>query len=198
MNSSDEENTAPFIRVPRVLHSSDTGKPFSECMVCNKYLLDDGTPYLIEKAVRQIREMKVREVIFEYAMCMGCAIKMNASMSVESRERINAYFQAHADFDSRREQLLEQKTLRVRPWINHCLIKKTPISRTSEYQIVAQCDGKHLVFTHLPFALSMEAIDEMSGLLSEKSLGEIDDFMGKYFTGPPEVSAILKRRLIFI
>jgi hypothetical protein len=38
----------------------------------------------------------------------------------------------------------------------------------------------------------------MTALLSEKSLGEIDDFTGKYFTGPPEVSAILKRRLILI
>jgi hypothetical protein len=186
------------VRIPKRLFSSDSGKPFSHCMVCNKYLLQEGTSYMIEKSVRQVPEMNVKETIFEYAMCVGCSVMMNESLSTESRQRIDKYFKTHVDFSERRKQLLTTKPVRLQPWISKCLLKNTPISKTREYQLVAECNGKNLVFTFMPFVLSLEAIDEITSLLSEKSLGEIDDFMGKYFSGPPEVSEILKRRIILI
>lgn len=192
------EETSDYIRIPKILHASDTKKMFDSCLVCGTYLLNDGTPYMIEKAIRQIPEMKVTEVIFEYAMCMKCAAQMNASLSEESRERINHYFASNTDLAARRSKLLERKSRRIQPWIDKCIIKNTPIKDSKEYQIVAQCDGKHLLFTYSPFAISFEAMDEIADLLSEKSRGEIDDFMGKFFTGPPEVSEILKRRLVLI
>ena len=198
MNLPDLTLTHEFIPIPKPFRSSETGKPFSNCMVCDRYLLADGIAYMIEKALRQIPEMKVKEVIFEYAICAECAAKMQQALSVESRQRINQYFQEHTNLVNRRSQLLQTKSQRVASWINRCVIKGTPISQSREYQIMAQCDGKHLLFAYLPFALSMEAMDEMTSLLSEKSLREIDDFMGKYFTGPPEVSALLKRRLVLI
>lgn len=185
-----------YTRIPKVLHSSDTKKMFERCLVCDCYLLEAGTPYMIEKAIRQYAEMKVNEVIFEYAMCMTCATQMNGSLSEESRERINNYFTSNADLAARSLKLLQNRSRRIQPWINRCVIKDTPISKSQEYQIVAQCDGKHLLFSVMPFAISFEAMDEISNLLSEKSLGEIDDFMGRFFTGPPEVAEILKRRLI--
>ncbi|HYG03920.1 MAG TPA: hypothetical protein VD927_15845 [Chryseosolibacter sp.] len=193
-----EHKPVQYIRIPKSLYSTDTGKPIDKCLMCEKYLLVDGTPYMIEKAVRQIRDPKVTEVIFEYAMCMDCMVKMNNALSVESRQRINNYFETHADMAGRSEALLQRKRLTLKPWINTCLIKGTPISESSEYQIVCQCDGKNLLFTYMPFALSFEAMDEITGLLSAKTLGEIDDFTGKYFTGPPEVSEILKRRVIVL
>lgn len=187
-----------FIKIPKQLYSSETKKPFSNCMVCDRYLLEDGTPYMIEKAVKQVQEMKHSEVIFEYAMCMSCSTMMNNSLSTESRERINAYFSQRVNLPKRRQNLLKGKRLSFKKWVSRCVINDTPISRTREYQIVAQCEGKHLLFAYLPFAISMEAMDEISSLMSEKSLGEIDDFMGKYFTGPPEVSEVLKRRPVLI
>jgi hypothetical protein len=184
--------------IPEMLFSGDTGRPFTNCMVCDKFLLNAGTPYMIEKAVRQISAMNVKEVLFEYAMCMDCVVKMNASMSVESRQRISEYFALHANFLKRSMGFLRNDKLDFESWTENCLIKHTPLADTAEYQIVAECDGNNLVFSGAPFALSMEALEEMTALLSEKSLGEIDDFTGKYFTGPPEVSAILKRRLVLI
>jgi hypothetical protein len=152
---------------------------------------------MIEKVVRRIPEMKVTETIFEYALCTACSAKMHESLSSESRARIQEFFATHVNF-SERLQLLANKTVRLQRWINECLVRNTPISKTREYQLVAECNGPNIVYSSMPFALSMEAIEEMTMLLSEKSLGEIDDFMGKYFTGPPEVSAILKRRLVMI
>lgn len=187
-----------YIRIPKVFFSSDTGKPFSHCLMCEKFLLQDGTAYMIEKAIKQHPEMKVKETIFDYALCMDCAVKMNAAMSVESRQRISAYFEEHANLAERRDLLLQKKSLRVQPWLTRCVIKNTPIAKSPEYQLTAQFDGKHMLFTYMPFALSFEAMDEMSGLLSEKSRGEIDDFIGQYFSGPPEVAEILRRRLVLV
>jgi hypothetical protein len=190
-----ENNSFP---IPEMLFSGDSGKPFANCMVCDKFLLNNGTPYMIEKAVRQIPAMNVKEVLFEYAMCMDCVAMMNASLSVESRQRISAYFAERVNFLKRGMGFLKNNRLDIESWTENCLIKQTPIINTAEYQIVAECDGNNLAFSCAPFALSMEAMEEMTALLSEKSLGEIDDFTGKYFTGPPEVSAILKRRLVLI
>jgi len=153
---------------------------------------------MVEKSFRQIPEMNLRESIFEYALCHSCSAMMNASLSTESRERIDAYFQENTDLYGRSKKLLSAKTLRLKPWVEKCIVKGTPILKSREYQLVAECNGKNLIFTVMPFAISLEAIDEITGLLSDKSLGEIDNFMGKYFTGPPEVSEILKRRLVII
>lgn len=187
-----------YIRVPKTFRSSETGKPFDHCLVCNKFLLKDGTPYMIEKAIRQYAGHNVKDVIFEYALCMSCMETLNASISEESKQRINAYFARHSRLVERREKLLQRKTLRIQPWINRCVIKNTPITKSPEYQLVGQCDGKHLLFTYAPFALSLEAMDEISSLMSEKTLGEIDDFMGKYFSGPPEIAEILRKRVILV
>lgn len=198
MNPPDLNPITEYIRIPKVFHSFDTGKPFSHCLMCNKFLLQDGTAYMIEKAIKQHPAMKVKETIFDYAMCMECATMMNAALSVESRQRINAYFAAHANLAERRESLIKRKTLRVQPWLSRCVIKNTPIAKSPEYQLVAQCDGKHLLFTYMPFALSFEAMDEMSELMSEQSRGEIDGFIGQYFSGPPEIAEILRKRLVLM
>ena len=194
MNSPEPGQVDRHMRIPKIFRSSDTGKLFEHCMICDRFLLNEGTPYMIEKAVKQYPELKVKEVIFEYAICFNCALMMNESLSFESRQRINAYFERHGNWVERRERLLQHKTTRVEPWINRCLIKGTPISKSTEFQLAAQCDGKYLLFTYLPFALSAEALDEITSLLSPKSLGEIDDFMGNYFSGPPEIAELLKRR----
>jgi hypothetical protein len=186
------------IRIPRIFFSSDTGKPFSDCLMCGKFLLQNGTPYMIEKAIKQHPEVNVKETIFDYALCMDCAVRMNAAMSVESRERISAYFTEHTNLAERRENLLQKKTLRVQPWLSKCVIKNTPIAKSPEYQLVAQFDGNHMLFTYMPFALSFAAMDEMSELMSAQSRGEIDDFIGQYFSGPPEVAEILRKRLVLV
>jgi hypothetical protein len=187
-----------YIRIPKIFFSSDTGKPFSNCLMCGKFLLQNGTSYMIEKAIKQHPEMNVTETIFDYALCTDCAVRMNAAMSVESRQRISAYFAENVNLAERRETLLQKKTLRVQPWLNKCVIKKTPIAQSPEYQLVAQFDGKHMLFTYMPFALSFEAMDEMGGLMSAQSRGEIDDFIGRYFSGPPEVAEILRKRLVLV
>jgi hypothetical protein len=151
---------------------------------------------MIEKAVRQFPDFGVSEIIFEYALCMDCAMRFNNAISEETRQRISNYFSSCENFGSRQNEFSKRKSNRVQQWISRCVVKGTLISKSSEYQLIGQCDGEHLVLSELPLALSSEAMDEISGLMSEKSLGEIDDFIGNYFTGPPEVAELLKRKLV--
>jgi hypothetical protein len=183
--------------IPEAFRSSETGNLFDRCLMCSVYLLDEGTPYMIEKAVKQHPEKNVVEPIFEYAMCMSCAMKMHEAMSVESRERISAYFHANVDFEKRHIDLIQNKD-DVSSWIGNCIVKNTAIAHSGEYQLVAQCQGRELMFTAMPFALSLAAMEEITGLMSAKSLGEIDDFIGQYFSGPPEVAALLRKKFILV
>jgi hypothetical protein len=183
-----------YTHIPDIFCSSETGYPIAHCMICDQYLLDDGKQYFIEKAVRQYPEMSAREIIFEYALCVDCALKMNASLSEESRRRTNEYLSRHARLSMRKNIFLSEEPPDLNAWIDHCRIKDTPISGSREYQLLAHCNGRNLMLGEMPFALSLEAMDELAQLLSAKSLGEIDDFIGKYFSGPPELASLLRKR----
>jgi hypothetical protein len=196
--NSDQDPTIKSIPIPPDLYATDTGKPLDRCLMCDTFLLEEGKPYMIEKSIKQHPELDFRETIFEYAMCMDCAVKMNDSLSVESRQRIGDYFATHANLSERRETFVKDNTFELQPWVSRCIIKDTPISEAREYQLVVQCEGKNLLFTYMPFALSFDAMEEMTSLMSAQSLGEMDDFIGKYFTGPPEVAALLRRKFVII
>ena len=39
--------------IPQQFYSEDTQKPLEHCLMCERYLLDEGTAYLLEKAMRR-------------------------------------------------------------------------------------------------------------------------------------------------
>lgn|SRR5690606_15630688 len=182
------------IDIPRILCSSDTGTPLEHCMICGKYLLDEDTPYFIEKSIRQYPGMEAQEVIFEYAMCLHCSVAMSESLSDESRKRTSEYLMKHAQFELRWNKLSKIENPSIDDWLGRCILKGTPIAAAHEFQIVAQCMGRKLQLHDMPFALSLEAMDELAQLLSRESQGEMDDFLGNHFSGPPELAEILRRR----
>jgi hypothetical protein len=187
------------MRIPKIFYSSETGKPFENCMVCNAYLLTDEMSYAIEKVVRQVPSLEIKEILFEYAICNTCMFTMYNRMSVESRKKIQEFYQKHDTQNKRRKDLAISQDNRTQSWIRYCFIHDTLISKSPEYQLTAQFTGKHLHQDHMPLAISFEAMEEMNSLLSDETRQEMDDFMGKYFSGPPEIAALLKnKRLIFI
>jgi hypothetical protein len=61
------------------------------------------------------------------------------------------------------------------------MIKGTPISKCEEHQIYGWFIDKDIVFTGLPYMLSGEVIDELLHLLSNETIGVLDDFSKKLF-----------------
>ncbi|MBC3542042.1 hypothetical protein ACFSC6_08640 [Rufibacter sediminis] len=188
-----------FEPLPRELHSEASGEPFQSCIACNCQLLQEGVNYLVEKAVRVYPQAGLRDVVFEYAMCLNCAQQLRNELSEESKRQINAYFAQRVDFVARREALLSlPDPLNLDNWLSHCIVHGTPRSACREYQIFAQCGGADLFYTYMPYMISGEAMEEIQECLSAHTRQILDDFMDTHFGLPPELRALLQDRLILI
>lgn len=172
-------------------YNSDTDAPFTNCMTCNKLLLDNEE-YMIEKAMRRVPNLGIEEVIFEYAMCMSCAEDFRERMSKDSLEKIEAFFiENSAGF----LQMIDENNLSMS--LDNCILTKKAKDDCSEYVMNAHCKGDKMIYSAFPYMISDEAMDKISELLSAQTLDELDDFKAKYFNGPPEIADLINpKRLI--
>jgi len=170
-----------MIEIPKAFYSYETGKPFEKCIECGKYLLDDDTEYLIEKAIKTYDGYSAIDTVFDYAICMDCAEKMRNEISKKSWASMMDYFQKNVDFESR----LSHEKSNWEDYVDRCLVTNKKISECKEYQIYAHCKGKYLNLDNPPYALSSEAIDEIMNLLSNETLGEMNKFFNKHFSPDP-------------
>ena len=182
--------------IPPLFCKSDVKTPFDSCQMCSCSL--DNKRYLIEKAIRNYASLNTSEVIFEYAMCLECAGKMRMELSTESRSNIEKYFLNNVNQSEFQNRMGNTSTDDVNKLVSKCIVKNTDINDAREYSIYALCEGNQIVLGELPYALSGECMDEMTELLSAKSLDILDDFIGNHFSGPPEVMDILKRRPLLV
>lgn len=176
--------------LPSAFTNSETGEPFSYCMMCDCALKDKQ--YLVEKAIRNYKALGTREVIFEFAMCLPCAGKMHFELSEESRGRVAAFMSNHI---VRKDYFSTEDVDRS---ILNCAVNGSAVEEVGEYSVYALCNGSEITLGEFPYALSGEAQDEIMKLLSAKSLEILDDFIGKHFSGPPEVIELLKKRPILV
>lgn len=182
--------------IPRLFRDSATGEYFSRCLMCDRHLLD-GADYLIEKAVRAIPGPARTEMLFEYAICMDCAEQMRKQLSKESLQRISAYFGKHVDMQARMDLIARPGTT-FRDCIATCLITGVTIKKEREYSLYAQCQGKRLVYGLFPYAVCESSMEAVNSLLSSKSREVLNGFIDRYFSGPPEVAAILRKRPVLL
>ncbi|MFQ5606207.1 MAG: hypothetical protein ACE5HS_23290 [bacterium] len=153
---------------------------------------------MIEKAIKKYEKFNTTDTIFEYAMCLDCYEKVVESFSDTSKTKVEDYFAKNVNLDKRRKTLVEKGILDIDNWLSNCIIKGTPVEEVSQYQICCQCDGKDMLFAHSPFMISGAAIDEIANLLSNKTLGEIDGFIGEFFGWPPELTKSPRDQPVFI
>lgn len=198
MDFRELDRVKEYMEIPSVFYSDENSKPFSHCISCDKYLLKNGTLYFIEKAVKKYEKFKTTDTIFEYAMCLDCYLKVWETFSVMSKTKIQDYFDRNVNLDTRKKTLLEKNVLKIDDWLSRCIIKGTSVREVSQYQICCQCDGKNMLFGYSPFMISGEAVDEIANLLSNKTLGEIDGFVGEFFGWPPELEKSPRDQPVFV
>ncbi|GAA0893011.1 hypothetical protein GCM10009122_26900 [Fulvivirga kasyanovii] len=194
-----EENTTPSkIEIPTDFHSFSKQGLFERCIECDKFLLDQGTEYFIEKAIKKYPGYKAFDVIFEYAICATCAEKMRKRISKESMKSIEKYFAENVDVNQRMN-VMQANPDNPQAWMKECMVKGSDKTELNEFQIYAHCNGKHLEMTQMPYLISGQALDEIANLLSEKTLDELDGFVNRHFGPPPELmEPIPKKRLVLI
>jgi hypothetical protein len=187
----EEKKSSRLIPVPEILYSDLTGKIMYRCVSCDKNIVESGEPYVIEKAFRYYPEYNISNTIFEYIMCLPCAQKMQESMSEESMQKIQQYFN-QVNLIERSQNMWDEYGNDFESWISNCIIKDSPRTGMEEYQVCGQCIGDKLVFDMLPYVLSHEASNEISDLLSNKTLDEYNRFVDDNFGLPPEFKKALK------
>ncbi len=169
--------------IPKEFHSFENEGPFTHCLDCGRSLLEDDCEYVIEKAVRNYPGYTAKDVIFDYAMCMNCAMDVQKGMSVESQEKIQEYFQSKVD-----PEKMNQSTDDYSASISKCMISDKPADECTEYQIFAFCLGDQVHPAMKPYMISDDILDEIQELLSPETRDEFNKFYQKHFPTSPYVN----------
>ncbi len=181
-----------LIQIPNQFHSDATGEPFDRCVSCGKYLREPGVHYFIEKAVRNYQTLGSTDTIFEYAICFDCYMDVHKSLSEESKARIDGYFMKHVNILARIRLMQESASPDIEQWLSHCLIKGVNRAETSEYQIMCECLGDQMMLTLAPYLVSIEAMNDIAELLSNKTLDALNGFYDDFIGMPPDFRPLLK------
>ena len=188
LRNGEEYQPSPLVRrvaIPRLFESVEKEAPFAECLQCGRNLLDSDCQYVIEKVFRGT------EAIIELAMCLNCRDQSSQSMSAESAEAMQIFFDDRVNFSGRIHELLAQREpgndpTSIDDWVDRCLFSGQPRSEMREYQIVALCAGKEVIRDFFPIMISGEVIKELADVLSDETKGWMDDFIETNFGMPPE------------
>ncbi len=169
--------------LPDKYYSDETGEPFATCIEC-ECVLESTNEYLIEKAYKRYPGFEVKDTVFEYALCKACYVKLENEMSEESRQALAQFFEQNINV----EYLLSDG--------DFCCISGVDLSTVAEYQVAVLVNKHNGVYTELMFA--GEAIDRVVEVLSEKTLDEIDGFVGRNLGLPPEFEGTPRPRFIIV
>ena len=169
--------------IPDEFYNEDSKSPFVECAVCQEDL--NTKVYFVEKAYKRYPGEEHHQVIFEYAICQQCAEKKNNELSEESKSSLLDFM--NEKLISRMEDGIDE-SLRG----SQCLVSGNYLSDCDEYVTYGQFNGHKMLIGMFPYTLSGEVLDQVTDLLSEQTLGEIDDFIGENLSGPPEFRELLK------
>ena len=54
-----------LVLIPKIFYSEENQAPFKKCMSCKSNLLEEGTEYVIEKAIKQYEDYSATDTILE-------------------------------------------------------------------------------------------------------------------------------------
>lgn len=167
--------------IPSQFHSFETNKPFDKCIECEKFLLEDAD-YIIEKAMRRYDGFSAVDTVFDYAICVECAMNMRNEFSKESIQKVDDYFK-----EGMQNLNLSYNQKDPSTGLEKCAIKNDHISDLKEYQIYAYCKGQYLNESIRPYMVGGPAIDEILPLLSNPTIDFLNGFYDKHFTPDPSL-----------
>ena len=187
------------LEIPKVFYSDVEDKPFETCVMCGKDLVNSGQEYMVEKVFKTYPGHDFVSTVFEFAICMDCHKKMQASMSEESLQNINTYFNNFIQKKGGNTVTIDLATFDINQWLSKCFFTDKPVSEMEEYQVVGVFKGDKLLLNQIPMVMGGEIMEQMSELLSKKTRDEMNGFREKYLGPPPEISEIFSgKKLIMI
>ncbi|MEL7006287.1 MAG: hypothetical protein AAFN93_26705, partial [Bacteroidota bacterium] len=134
---------------------------------------------LIAFSITRYKGFSAEDVVFDYAICIDCAMNIRNSFSAESKKKIDEYFLMHAG--------KLQKNFNENQELGSCMITGKAKSDLEEYQIYAHCVGNHLSNEVPPYLISGIAQDELMQLISNETLDILNGFFDRHFSPDPEL-----------
>jgi len=185
--------------IPERFYSDEDGKPFDHCKICGKYLLEEGTPYFIEKAIKNYDGYDFFTTIFEYAVCTDCHSKIQGNMSEQSVHNIQQYYiKVFAD-KGNQPIVIDLNNFELDKWLSKCFFTGDPVDKMKEYQVVAQFNGNKMVMNTPPMIVGEAAMEQMAALLSDKTIDEMNGFRERFIGPDPEFEEfIYGKKLLLI
>jgi len=187
------------IEIPKIFYSDAEEEPFHSCVMCGKDLISSGEEYMIEKVFKTYEDHDFVSTIFEFAICLDCHKKMQQTMSAESLQNIQKYYEGIIQKKGGNSIMIDLNTFDINQWLSKCFFTDKPVTEMEEYQVVGVFKGDKLLLNQIPMVMGGEVMEEMSELLSQKTRDEMNGFREKYLGPPPEISEIFSgKRLIML
>jgi len=187
------------IDIPDRFYSDAEGKPFENCQMCGKFLLTEGTTYVVEKAIKNYKDYDVNSTIFEFAVCIDCHTKVQQGMSDESLANLHRYYQHIMAEKGNQPIVIDVRNFNLDDWLSKCFFKGHEIKEMNEYQLVAQFNGNKMLMNMPPMIIGEKAMEEMAELLSDKTIDEMNGFREKFLGPSPEIEELIYgKKLIMI
>ncbi|MDB4173745.1 hypothetical protein N9811_02960 [Bacteroidia bacterium] len=177
--------------IPTFFFNYDTGAPFTRCTFCDGKL-DAYNKYIVEKHIRQNTVLHSREIVYEYALCWGCASNMGSEISDDSKQAIQQLFAAHGETLMRKVDYLHTtKQYTLDSWMERCSLTGKEIRLCSEFSASALVEDGNLVFEQTPLVVSDEFMEKMQGVLSKETKEGFDGLRDKIMDGSPSVEDLV-------
>lgn len=176
-------------QIPKDFYQKEDDSLVEACKVCGQYLLDEETPYLLEKAIKKFSSIKAEEVIFEMAICLNCAQQAQSAISKQSKIDVEAFLSSPRIKDNIL-QAMEKGFFEEDVMLNYCMVTGMSKDDIEEFQIMAHCTGRHLTEGSQAFMISSEGLEEIQSILSKETKDELERFREENFGVPPEFEHI--------
>ncbi len=186
------------IEIPKRFFSDVSDKPFENCNICGKYLLEDDVPYVVEKAVKNYEGQDFTSTIYEFAICQNCHMDMQKSMSEESLHNLQAYYNRVMSQKGNEPIMIDMRNFDLDSWLSKCFFNGKEISSMNEYQVVAQFKGSQMVMNTPPIIIGEEAMKQMAELLSDKTTDEMNGFRDKFLGPSPEIEELIHGKKLIL
>ena len=92
-----------------------------------------------------------QDVVFDYAICLTCALKIRKEFSTDSLAKINAYFSKHIVMSS---HPLQKNPIDIDQCLAQCAIKKTSVTEMPNYQGYGHFYGNKMIKSIYPYLIS--------------------------------------------
>jgi len=82
--------------------------------------------------------------------------------------------------------------------VSKCFFTGHDVKEMEEYQIVAQFNGTKMVLNMPPMIVGEAAMEKMAGLLSDKTIDEMNGFKKQFFGPDPELEELISGKKLIL